>query len=66
MKLTVCEKYKAEHVIIPLLRSCGVSLEEVKAELAYRNANSQTRFHKEMKFITNDELMGAETMWNEV
>jgi hypothetical protein len=64
--MNIGEKYKAEHVIIPLIRSVGVNLEAVKAEITYRKSNPDSRSHPELKFITTDELIGAETMWNKV
>lgn len=67
--MTVCEKYKAEHVIIPLLRTLGHSYEEVKKEVAYRKSFANTDDTYEnygLKNFTLDELVGAETMWSEV
>lgn len=67
--MNVCEKYKAQHVIIPLLRTLGNTYEEVKAEVAYRKscANSDNACkNAKLKHYTLDELVGAETMWDEV
>lgn len=67
--MTVCEKYKARHVIIPLLRTFGNTIDEIKSEVAYRKScvNSNGAYkNASLKGYTIDELIGAETMWNEV
>jgi hypothetical protein len=64
--MTIAEKYKAEHVIIPLLRTLGNTLEEVKKEVAYRKNCVNGFNNATLKNFTLDELIGAETMWNEV
>lgn len=59
-------KYKAIHCIIPLLRSKGVTQEEVQSEVEYRKAHikeGDIQDNPNLKFITLNELIEAERNW---
>lgn len=64
--MTIAEKYKAEHVIIPLLRANSMTIHDVSNEIAYRKTHINSCENVQLKIYTLDELIGAETMWNKV